>query len=121
MAGRQPSYPSRIRVERAATRGAAGRGARCFAAAGTAPGQVCDMPRRDARVAECDAPRDERGEGGREGGLRAGRRRGTSTSVQVFNRFRGRTLRRSAEAGPALEDTRNSGPRAQDRGRSGTE
>ena len=40
-AGRSPSYPSRIRVERAATRGAASQGARCPAAAGAAPGQVC--------------------------------------------------------------------------------
>ena len=51
VAGRRPSYPSRIRVERAATRGAAGRGARCPAAAGAAPGQVCAAgPSRPVRA-----------------------------------------------------------------------
>ena len=51
VAGRRPSYPSRIRVERAATRGAAGRGARCPSAAGAAPGQVCAAgPSRPVRA-----------------------------------------------------------------------
>ena len=39
VAGRTPSYPSRIRVERAATRGAAGQEARCPAAAGARQGR----------------------------------------------------------------------------------
>ena len=51
VAGRRPSYPSRVRVERAATRGAAGRGARCPSAAGAAPGQVCAAgPSRPVRA-----------------------------------------------------------------------
>ena len=41
VAGHLPSYQTCIRVERAATLGAAGRGARCPAAAAPAPGQVC--------------------------------------------------------------------------------
>ena len=51
VAGRRPSCPSRIRVERATTRGAAARGARCPAAAGEAPGQVCAAgPSRPVRA-----------------------------------------------------------------------
>ena len=51
VAGRRPSYPSSIQVERAATRGAAGRGACCPVAAGAAPGQVCAAgPSRSVRA-----------------------------------------------------------------------
>ena len=41
VADRRPSYPYRFRLERAASRGATGLGARCPAAAGAAPGRVC--------------------------------------------------------------------------------
>ena len=49
VAGRRPSCPSRIRVQRVATRGAAGRRARCAAAAGAAPGH-CVRSARPARA-----------------------------------------------------------------------
>ena len=50
IAGRRQSCPSRIRVERAVTQGAAGRGARCPAATGAASGQP-------ARAGQSEPPR----------------------------------------------------------------
>ena len=51
MAGRRLSYPSRIRVERGGDTGCLRLGARCLAAAGAAPGQVCTAgPSRPVRA-----------------------------------------------------------------------
>ena len=47
VAGRSPSYPSRIRVERTESLGTAGPGARCPAAAGAVPGLICAAGRSE--------------------------------------------------------------------------